>query len=268
MNSVYPNPSTWWGSFTFNDRQILRWKIGPLTIFVRYLSKEWQITYERLEEFGDSESTWCVDQVDSIPEEFGNTSRYIFGKASNVLTVTPILADRPVISRPRSPFNLALGEETTLYVSTPLWVELAVGDSKIKLDEIAMQRPSDTWFGPSTREGELCYASSTYCRLGLEELPQRYHRAITPVLIRNQANSALSVERLNVPAPHLPLYTTPSGQLWTPKIVLTREEDGEMAALRIEKNPPEEARDGMEVRKPRKVSSEGVLIRAFNAMFN
>lgn len=268
MNSTHPQPTTWWGSFVFDDQQVQRWQIGPLTLIARYLCMEWQVAYERAEEFGDSESSWCVDQLDSIPEEIGNTSRYIFGKASNALTITPVLADRPVISRPRSPFILAPGEGTTLYVSTPLWVELSVGDSKIKLDEIAIQRPSDTWFGPSTREGELCYASSTHCRLALEELPQRYHRAITPVVILNHANSPLSVERLNVPAPHLPLYETHAGQLWTPKIILTREEDGEMAALQIEKKPPEEALDGIEIRKPRRVSSEGVLIRAFNAMFS
>ena len=55
-----------------------------------------------------------------------------------------------------------------IYVSTPLWVRVDVHDPPQFLQEIPVIRPSDTWFGPSTREGELGYAGRTHGRLNFE----------------------------------------------------------------------------------------------------
>jgi len=84
------------------------------------------------------------------------------------------------IARPLTPFNLVVDEKVRPHVSSPLWPELAAESANMVLPELAIQRPSDTSFGPSTREGELCCASATHCRLNIDELPQRPHRAITP----------------------------------------------------------------------------------------
>jgi hypothetical protein len=271
MNNVVTSPVNWWDPVTLNNGQTMEWHIGPLILFVRRLSTEWQIASQRTSEFNEDQSIWRVSEVDFIPEDFGDTSRFVLRDTSGLLTFTPQLADRPIISRPISPFSVIAGEEVTLYVSSPLWLELFVGEpgkSGKKLDEIAIQRPSDTWFGPSTREGELCYASNTHCRLSLEELPQRSHRAITPIVLRNRANSTLTLERLNLPAPNLSLYATSTGQLWTPKITLTREEDDELAAINIDHQAPDIAKDAVFINKPRKAVNERMLIRAFNAVFS
>ena len=136
------------------------------------------------------------------------------------------------------------------------------------LQSIAIQRLSDTWFGPSTLEGELCYASTTHCRLNVKELPQRTHRVITPVLIRNQANTTLLLERLNLPTPLLPLYCSSSGQLWTPQVTLTREKDGDQAELIIDNKPPVEAGQLLKLNEARDIADNGVLFRAFNTVFS
>ena len=261
-------PPTWWGSFNFDIEQNMQWQIGPLALIVRRLQNEWQFAYEQTEDADENTKAWNINSTEQIPESLGNNTRYVLADSSGCLNITPKLADRPIVSRPLTPFNLTAGEEVTLYVSSPLWIDLAIGtDTHKKLKEIAIQRPSDTWFGPSTREGELCYASTTHCRLNTEELQQLPYRAITPVTINNQANTTLAVERLNVPAPLLPLYASASGSLWTPKITLVREKDGDVAELKISNQPPEEVEQPVLVSEARKKTGNGIIFRAFNTVF-
>lgn len=269
MATEFDKPPHWWGSFTLPHEQSLQWRIGPLTLIVHCLEGERHIGHQRTADFDSDDSTWEFQRADQLPETLENSSRYIFSKMVKRLTLTPRLADRPIISRPRVPFNLTAGEEVTLYVSLPLWLELALETSPVTvLEEIPIQRPSDTWFGPSTLEGELCYASSTHCRINLAELPQRVHRAITPVLIRNRADTTLTVERLNLPAPLLSVFAGADGQLWTPKVTLIRGKDGDMAELKIDDKAPVQAESPELLSQPRNTANTGVLIRAFNAVFS
>jgi len=268
MSNTTQSPAYWWGQHNLGFNQNKKWRIGPLTLVVRCLTDEWQVAYERDIESSADEGLWNIGDTDQSPDSFKDYARYIFRETTGVLSITPQLADRPVVTRPLTPFSLIAGEQATVYISSPIWLTLAVAQSNKKLGEIGIQRPSDTWFGPSTLEGELCYASNTHCRLSLDELPIRVHRAITPLVIRNQADSTLLVERLNLPAPLLPLFGADDGQLWTPKISLTRERDGDMAALKIDTHPPIEATGAKLLNSPRKTSSNSVLIRAFNAVFS
>ena len=262
-------PLSWWGQYEFDYDQVKLWHIGPLTLIIRCVKGEWQIAHERNEEFDETNTSFEVKDTDRLPGALATISRYVFSESNRVIYLNPLLADRPVISRPQIPFYLAPGEDVTLYVSSPLWVSLEAGTSQTKqMEEIAIQQPSDTWFGPSTTVGEICYASSTHCRIDLAELPQRSHRAITPVLIRNQASTTLSLERLNVPTPLLALYSSADGQFWTPRITLVREKDGDLAALKIDSNPPDEAKQAVQLAKPRKKAGTSTLIQAFNAIFS
>jgi len=263
------SPPSWWGNFKLDNEQSRLWQIGPLTLIVRCLSGEWQIAHEQTDNIVDSKAIWEIKNTDQLPGTLDNNSRYVFRETTGLLNISPLLADRPIVSRPHTPFYLSAGEEVTVYVSSPLWLQLAVGSSPAKeLQNIAIQRLSDTWFGPSTREGELCYATTTHCRINLDDIPQRPHRAITPVFICNQADTTLAVERLNVPAPLLPLYASTTGQLWTPKITLIREKDGDMAELKIDNKPPAESKHAARLGEPRETADSSVLFRAFNAVFS
>lgn len=267
MTNEVQESSSWWGNFNLEADESRLWSIGPLRFSVCCLNNEWQVAYDHTSVMTEDEVSWEITDTDKLTETLSNNARYVFGKSTGLLTITPRLADRPVISRPITPFSLIGDEETTLYVSTPLWVELSVGNNQKLLTEFPIQRPSDTWFGPSTREGELCYASTTHCRLNLAELPQRSHRAITPLVIRNMAKTPLLIERLKVTTPLLPLFVSSDNQLWTPKVTLIRKQDGEMAELKIEKVPPQDANEAFQLSKPRTTQSSGTFIRAFNTVF-
>ena len=265
MSIVSQPPSSWWGIFKFDLQQSRQFQIGPLSLNIMRLNGEWVISHDYTSEVEDNNSLKDARLSEKISTD---SSRYILSDTSGQLTITPLLADRQIISRPITPFNLAAGEEVILYISSPLWIDIYIGESQIKkLKSFPSQILSDTWFGPSTLEGELCYAANTHCRMSTNELHYRPHRAITPVLIKNQADTTLFVERINLPAPLLQLYSSANNQLWTPKVTLVREKDGDMASLIIDSTPPDEAQDAFKICEPRNKLSDGALFRAFNAIF-
>ena len=135
------------------------------------------------------------------------------------------------------------------------------------LQEIPIHRPSDTWFGSSTIEGELCYASKTQGRLSLEEVPFRPHRATVPVLIVNKDETILSLERLNLPVGYLSLFSSPQGQLWTQDVTITREKGMDSGTFNIGEDPSSYIQDAALVFGPRNQTKKGVLTRTLSLLF-
>ena len=69
-------------------------------------------------------------------------------------------------------------------------------------------RPTDTWFGPDTQSGSLCYASRSFHRVRLAQVPTLPHRATIEVVVHNLSDSMLSLERMLISVQHLSLYLT------------------------------------------------------------
>jgi hypothetical protein len=126
-------------------------------------------------------------------DEHLQISRYSVRQTESQVSLQPALADRPVVSRPEDPLYVPPGESVTLYLSTALWILIELAESDRLLQELPSFRMSDTWFGPSTVDGEFCYATRTAGRVRLENVPRRYHRAVTPLRIRNTAKDALAL---------------------------------------------------------------------------
>ena len=262
--------SSWWGQFALDQGQTCQWDIGPLKLAVQRQPSEWQIAYEQ-DDLVDPETTeWNHNPTapDISELNYKNTERYVTGQPGKTLKVIPILADRSLITRPLTPLYVPAGEKMPVFVSSPLWVRIEVGDPPEKLQEIALLRPSDTWFGPSTMEGELCYAGRTCARLNLENIPMRAHRAITKIIIDNKAGTQLLVERLNLPVPYLSLFESSDGLLWTEAVTMIRSRDTGMAAFQINNKPPKEAPKAKLISEPRETSDQNMVIRAFGALFS
>lgn len=265
MQSENDKPSVWWGSYDFGVEQAATWEIGTVRFQARRLEREWQVITDKLDAEIDgwhfAESTEPLD--DTLPRH-----RVVFRETGPTLHISPRLADRPVVARPAVPFSVPPGEEATLFVSSPVWAHLQAHAERVSLHEVALQRPSDTWFGPTTGgSGELCYASRTQGRLALDEVPRRMHRAITPVVLRNHAGSAFAVERVNLPVTYLSLYQGPNGYLWTPEITLRRDEDEASATIDIGDGAPEPVREAILVEGPRVVPEGRTLLRAVTSLF-
>lgn len=253
----------WWGLFEIPEGEARHWRIGPLSLWLKRSSNEWVLTHLG----GDDLSARAVAVADATPvaDEPGvKVTRFAARKTDQPVTLEPILPDRSVVTRPETPFSVVGGETVSVLVSLPVWVKISAGDTKT-LAELPTYRISDTWFGPSTREGELCYASNTRCRRAAERGPAYPHRAICQVSIANKSDKTLAVDRISIPATGLTLFATPAGELWTQKVVLVTNRDGD-EEVRLTKKPPREAASPEKVQEPRKGDDRSSLVRALGSL--
>ncbi|MEW6486903.1 MAG: hypothetical protein AB1578_03190 [Thermodesulfobacteriota bacterium] len=257
-------PKPWWGEYTLEDGQTGRWRIGALTLWAQRRTGEWRLAHGSTNDPFDDAVSVEVPCREAIPSKDLTATRYGMKHTNGALALEPALPDRAVVSRPDTPFYVLAGEEVRLYISTPIWVR--VGSGGRTLLEVPVYRPSDTWFGPSTREGEVCYDTRTTCRTELSEVPRRPHRAVAAVRIRNRTEKPVLIERLNLPVPFLSVYASPPGTLWTQGVTLEMVSDGGTAELRIDKGPPPEAQGAALVSGPREDADKNLLVRALSAL--
>ncbi|MFN2136640.1 MAG: hypothetical protein ACK2UK_11840 [Candidatus Promineifilaceae bacterium] len=258
----------WWGSFSLALNETAQWDIGPLRVAVKHLPGEWLVAQQYLpDRVEDPEWRWSKEGEAVATLENGSLSRFVFESEPSYLEAVPALADRPVVSRPFIPFTVPAGQKAVIYVSSPLWFTLAGGSPRQTLFETSIVRSSDTWFGPSTREGELCYASPTLGRLHLEDLTDFAYRAITQVHIYNDADAPLLVERLNLPVPYLSLFQMPDNAAYTESVTMRQIRGSSLTEFTI--NPLPDVIQGAapkQIAAPRKSSQSNTLIRAFSSI--
>lgn len=256
----------WWGRFEVPAEQARRWQIGPLALQVGRRVLEWRVAWswgaDPLDERVEISPAVPVDaSLDLATEGSSTVHRFAVHGASSV-TLSPMLADRPIVVRPEVPFHLPGGSEARVYVSTPLWVRVEVGGTP--LVEVPTFRLKDTWFGPSTRMGELCYASRTSARLTIESVPRRRTRARTEMRIANRGTSLVVLERLKVPMPSLGLYGSASEDLTTDSVEVTRTVTGD---TEVDLGEPG-TRAGPKLAAPRVSEPLRVLARALGAFIS
>jgi len=255
----------WWGRFHLGIGEKGLWQVGPMRLGLARLRQELSVDYLPNAEPRDAGSFECPTSS-TLEGPSVARSRYAFAETPETVWVLPALADRAVVIYPENPFHVTAGGIITLYCSIPLWVRVGVGGEQKPLMEAPIERPPDTWMGPSTREGELCYATQTAARL---ERPSAFrpHRALTELRIRNAAVETLHLERVNLSVPYLSLYAHPDGSLWTESVLIESTSSATIGRLQIGRPPaPNEAEKITSAR----LTSEpgGVLVRAFSALFD
>jgi hypothetical protein len=169
---------------------------------------------------------------------------------------------------PEIPFHILPGQKVTLFVSTLLWIQIEVGEPRVLLQDIPIYQPSDTWFGPSTMEGEICYSGRTRAKLKFEELIFRPHRAVTVVLLRNRSEEAVFLERLNLPVHNLALYEAVDGYLWTQSVTLEIMTRNQSSHLRLNQVAPAQAEAARLVRGPREKPDQNILTRVLHYLIS
>lgn len=259
----------WWGTFSLNEGEAGRWQVGPCTLWLHRDRFEWRVTHWRsedpMEDLVDVEVPARDDMTEPDASVLVSADRFSVQKTSEDIIIEPVLANRPVIVRPRNALYVEGLETSTLYVSTPLWLRIRLGESRI-LTEIPSIRPSDSWFGPNTREGELCYASITEGRTRVEDIPFRAHRAVTPVSIKNLEDDDLRVERIRIPVEYLSLYGDSRGFFWTESMRFERGKKNDITSKRIDSGPPPTAHGAALLAGPREERDHSGLVRTFSSL--
>lgn len=246
---------TWFKTYNVPEGTRTDVPVGPLTLSIERASREWRIATS-------DESNPSEADLESNP----SLRRFLTEASGNEIRLSPLLSDRPVVARPEIPLAIPAGDDARIFVSTPVWIRVALLEPDRTLLEIPSTRLSDTWFGPDTRRGFVAYASRTAARVDVANLPPQPHRAVTAITIRNKADVSFHLDRLSVPAPTLPLFSDHQGGLWTAPLVAYREGIFETAKVEIDSAPPPEAVDAELLTPAREPLERTVLSRALQVL--
>jgi hypothetical protein len=252
----------WWGEQAFALDETIHWRLGTTEMWITRGTHEWRCSRRTIAEAGDAapvrrRGVSVPDLPDLVVE------RLAVRQTAASLRMVPVLADRSLVVHPEHPVRLPRGEEIVLYVSTPLWLRLETVASGADFVEFPLQRPSDTWFGPSTMQGELCYASRTAARLNPDNVLHRPHRAVSALTVVNRSPVQFLLQKIKLPVPGMSLFATPGGRLWTERITLEHREASGQAALQQGGRPPGDLGDVELLSGPRVRPQRNMLIRAF-----
>lgn len=251
-----------WGDHSVSTEDRLQCQLENLQIVIMRDQQQWMLAHRYTEEESDNLSVSEAETPEDWPQD--SWSRFVFAATTGKLEIRPALPDRSIVSRPISPFSLQPEETTEIFITTPLWAQIRVHDSATLLKELPTIPLSDTWFGPSTMSGELCYAMATRARLSLNERQRLAYRAITQVNLNNQTDAPLVVERINLPAPYLTLYRDAAGDYLTESIALMKTKDG----LEDSASTSNSAIEQLEIISgPRKVAKSDLVSNVFATLF-
>lgn len=256
----------WWGEHVFALGQTRSWQLGCLWLSITRDRQEWRLEYHQPKRLGAYRLSWRVlAQDEQLPEPV-KLERYLFAETQASLTLLPRLADRSMVVKPINPIFIPAGQQGQLYVSTPLWLTAVTTAQASPLFDLPIIRPSDTWFGPDTLKGEICYATPVFGRTELADLPVSGLWAVTPIHFRNRSSQQLQLDRMNLPVDALPLFQSLSnGQLWTSEIEVTQESHIRPPKVRIHQHTPQPAGQVKFINPPR--NSEGSFFRMFDSFF-
>lgn len=254
----------WWGSFEIPIERCGRWGIGALTLWIERHPEYWTVCRDRAED-ADLQRAEVAIPCEEDGDDRGVVSRFGARADSVSLRIQPAHADRPVVITPEQPFTLPPKRSVHLYVSLPLWFQVIDEEGSPPLLDEPIVRPTDTWHGPNTRTGELCYASRTRARVRPSAvlLPE----AIAPLEVRNRSEVHLQIERVKLPTPHLSVLVSSRGQLWTESIVFEQVAGQAEAEVRIETNRDAQSLALETVSGPRARTEKKLVWQAFGGLF-
>jgi len=252
----------WWQPMTLAEDTPWHGAIGPLSIFVERRVGEWRLAWEHLPDIIDNNR--LVLGVEESPPETLTTHRYLFRQPPDTVRFRPRLLDRPTVVKTNEPVMIPPGEQTTFFISSPVCVSIECEALDKPLLELPTVYLSDTWFGPNTREGEMCYAARTSARHVEADVPLRPHRAITPLQLHNRSSEMLAIEKLSIPLPMLSVFGREDGTLWTESVSLEHQASDSLANLKIGRKPS----GGTLLCEARTPPQRNNVVRAFINLFS
>lgn len=244
---------TMWRSQPDPGRQPLRFELGALRAEIQRHRYEWTVRY-------------CYNSRGAPSLE--TLDRVVAATSDDVsVSFSPRMATSHVMARMDATMRLPVNARVTIYVTTPVWAQCAV-DEDLMLFDLPVEPVSMAWFGPSTIHGQLCVSEETGGRLQLRGDAERLDRIITPVTVINDGADALTITRLNIPAPSLPVFLEEdSGLLWTPEVTIKREKELDTAKLTVADTAPHQVASASLAGLPRVESKRSRVELALDLLF-
>ena len=244
-----------WGANAISVDETFTVELGKLALSIRRSKQEWTAEFQYRQDRYVNESSQETTRI-----------RTVFGHTDELIELVPATADRNVMVKPSQTIQVPPNESTTLFISTPVWVSGRTS-TQVPLFDLPSEILSDCWFGPNTREGELCYSNPTQARMYLELLPEWPERVVTPATIKNEGDETLMIDRLSLPLALLSLYRVQQS-FWTQEIVITNTGKLDKAVVELEANPPGQHPNAELIAGARRDADENMMTRALHLLFN
>lgn len=221
----------WWGNFDIPKDVCCAWKISLLRFYINRSKSEWHFTW--YQDDTPSEPAVSFDLTGaSVPESQNlEQARFVHTSADAHFDLGLALADRPIVARPETPIYVPPGQHATLYVSSGVWLQPKLNGHLLM--DMPVYRPSDTWFGENTREGEMCYFSRTRARTEAAESVISPHKVVTPITVINRGTESVKIERIRVPVINLGVYTNENGEFFTNSLSMVLHENSKETTMEI-----------------------------------
>lgn len=235
----------WWGRYSIEVGQSKFWKIGKVTVCLDRFLNSWHINYYELEQFER------------------NTSKTFTFKTQKEVIFKPILACKPVVSKLESPLYIPPGENITIYLSSPVWIQVETGKPSFVLAEIPSEQIKETWFGINNHIGDFCFAATSKSMTNIEDVNFSPDKTITPVYLCNKSSNVICLEQICVPVPYLSVFLDDNGNLWTEQINLVYRNNRE-PKVSVGSGPPLYVKNPLLINLPRKKFNSNSITSFFN----
>ena len=229
-----------WKTYTCEEGVLYLWQVGPLKVWCKRSSLEWQLAHELVEDEELTEHLW--QSSDQEPEGL-SWQKWTLSKSHENIVFRPVMSDRPLVVKTLTPTHIPAGMKAVFYVNIPLcaMIEIKKDSETTELTSFSSVTLSDTWFG-NNFEGDLCYALKTRAVRLAEDLKPQPHRALCPIFIANKANETLPLQKICIRAKYLNIYSS-DGPFWTNQISVSFHGKGIPSKVYYESIPPAKLKD-------------------------
>lgn len=254
--TVSTQMNDFWAAQTLAPGDCRLWEAGHLRLWAKREQHEWRVTADRE---GQEDSAPQINQTTAPPAR-SSWQRWAFKEEEAMIRASPAMPDKPVVVRPDSAIRIPHGNEVTFFVSVPVFLQLRIGSKNpLFLHEEPSMILSKTWFGDPTL-GELCYALRTGGSRDFDGIKKGAHRAICPILIRNNSGEELNFEKLCIRAMHVNIYRG-ARRLWTEEIRVSYRGENHFSEISFSKDPPSFEKVGEILGAAREPAPRGSFLR-------
>jgi hypothetical protein len=254
-----------WGEIQLEVDQPVARRIGPRDLWLHLRQGEIRLAHAKAEE--------GTEEPPAPPEEVSAWSRWALPARGNDaspvrVTLRPGLPERPLIVQPEVPFALLPRAQAHVYVRIPLTIRVEVArptGEAVLLRTLPTLELSDTWWGDFIG-GELCSWLTTTARRAVDASLLEPHLAICPLVMVNQSDADLKVEKLAFRVEHLSLFSDPPG-FWADESRVRYQGEQEGSQIDMTGEAPKEATDPQRVLAP-PVPARGIRALTFNRLLS
>lgn len=245
-----------WKMLRITGDEVVRHRIGPLTLFLKKVLNEiW---------FAASRDEKRQGEPEALPEN-PEWTRLALPDKFEEFQISPVFPDRSVVVDTDYSYRIFPEARSRVYCRVPAFARIT---PKARPDMIIAEIPtvilSGTWFGLFT-DGELSYALSSTVRRLLNKEHFEPHLIVCPIEISNEGEDELRFEKINLRVERLSIYIK-DNVMWADETLLTHHGKETFSDIEMKGVVPKEANGAELVSNPRNPIEMSMAVRSFKML--